>query len=210
MRFLTISLSFFICFCGFAQQVLVKDAVTLEVLPSVTIVDLGGAHFETTDFDGSASLDAFTDNARISFSHIGYLSYTLSKNQIKSAQIIWMTPDTEQLGEIVLSVARASTNKKRLAQQVGIVAKAEIEKQSPENTAVLLRKIPGVRVQQSQGGGGSPVLRGFEANRVLLVVDGVRMNNAIFRSGHLHNALSVDPLSLERAEVIFGPSSVGY
>ena len=65
MRFLTISLSFFICFCGFAQQVLVKDAVTLEVLPSVTIVDLGGAHFETTDFDGSAKLDAFADNARI-------------------------------------------------------------------------------------------------------------------------------------------------
>ena len=210
MRFLTISLSFFICSCVFAQQVLVKDAVSLEVLPSVTIVDQDGAHFKTTDFDGLAKLDAFADNALISFSHIGYLSYTLSKNQIKSTQIIWMTPDSEQLGEIVLSVARASTKKNRLAQQVGIVAKAEIEKQSPENTAVLLRKVPGVRVQQSQGGGGSPVLRGFEANRVLLVVDGVRMNNAIYRSGHLHNALSVDPLSLERAEVVFGPSSVGY
>jgi len=210
MRFLTISVPLFICCCGFAQQVLVKDAVTLEVLPSVTIVDQGGTYFETTAFDGSVNLDAFADNALILFSHIGYLPHTLSKNQIKSAQIILMTPDAEQLGEIVLSVARASTKKKRLAQQIGIVAKAEIEKQNPENTAVLLRKIPGVRVQQSQGGGGSPVLRGFEANRVLLVVDGVRMNNAIFRSGHLHNALSVDPLSLERAEVIFGPSSVGY
>ena len=210
MRFLTNSLSFFICSCVFAQQVLVKDAVSLEVLPSVTIVDQDGAHFKTTDFDGLAKLDAFADNALISFSHIGYLSYTLSKNQIKSTQIIWMTPDSERLREIVLSVARASTKKNRLAQQVGIVAKAEIEKQSPENTAVLLRKVPGVRVQQSQGGGGSPVLRGFEANRVLLVVDGVRMNNAIYRSGHLHNALSVDPLSLERAEVVFGPSSVGY
>ena len=210
MRFLTISLTLFICYCSFAQQVLVKDAVTLEVLPSVTIVDQEGAHFQTTDFNGSAKLDTFADNALISFSHIGYLPYKLSKNQIKSTQIIWMTPDSEQLGEIVLSVARASTKKIRLAQQIGIISKAEIEKQSPENTAVLLRTIPGVRVQQSQGGGGSPVLRGFEANRVLLVVDGVRMNNAIFRSGHLHNALSVDPLSLERAEVIFGPSSVGY
>ena len=199
MRFLTISLTLFICYCSFAQQVLVKDAVTLEVLPSVTIIDQRGAHFQTTDFDGSARLDTFADNALISFSHIGYLPYTLSKNQIKSTQIIWMAPDSEQLGEIVLSVARASTKKNRLAQQIGIVSKAEIEKQSPENAAVLLRKIPGVRVQQSQGGGGSPVLRGFEANRVLLVVDGVRMNNAIFRSGHLHNALSVDPLSLERA-----------
>ena len=84
MRFLTISVSLFSCCCGFAQQVLVKDAVTLEVLPSVTIVDQGGTYFETTAFDGSVKLDAFADNALISFSHIGYLPYTLSKNQIKS------------------------------------------------------------------------------------------------------------------------------
>ena len=54
------------------------------------------------------------------------------------------------------------------------------------------------------------MLRGFEANRVLLVVDGVRMNNAIYRSGHLQNAITIDPNVLERVEVIFGSSSVGY
>ncbi|MEC7658872.1 MAG: TonB-dependent receptor plug domain-containing protein, partial [Bacteroidota bacterium] len=73
-----------------------------------------------------------------------------------------------------------------------------------------LREAPGIRIQRSQGGGGSPVIRGFEANRILLVVDGVRMNNAIYRSGHLHNAISIDPFSLSRAEVVYGPSSVGY
>ena len=36
------------------------------------------------------------------------------------------------------------------------------------------------------------------------------MNNAIYRSGHLHNAISIDPFSLSRAEVVYGPSSVGY
>ena len=68
----------------------------------------------------------------------------------------------------------------------------------------------GVRIQKSQGGGGSPVIRGFEGNRVLLVIDGVRMNNAIYRSGHLQNAITIDPNTLERTEVIFGPASVGY
>ena len=86
MRFLTISLTLFICYCSFAQQVLVKDAVTLEVLPSVTIVDQGGTYFETTAFNGSVNLDAFADNALILFSHIGYLPHTLSKNQIKSGK----------------------------------------------------------------------------------------------------------------------------
>ena len=65
-------------------------------------------------------------------------------------------------------------------------------------------------MQKSQGGGGSPVLRGFEANRVLLVVDGVRLNNAIYRSGHIQNAITVDPNSIDRVEVIYGSSSVGY
>ena len=65
-------------------------------------------------------------------------------------------------------------------------------------------------IQKSQLGGGSPIIRGFEANRVLLVVDGVRMNNAIYRSGHLQNALTVDANALEIVEVVFGPSSTIY
>jgi hemoglobin/transferrin/lactoferrin receptor protein len=53
-------------------------------------------------------------------------------------------------------------------------------------------------------------LRGFEASRILLVVDGVRMNNLIYRSGHLQNAITMDNNSLERVEVLFGPSSTVY
>ena len=69
---------------------------------------------------------------------------------------------------------------------------------------------PSIRVQKSQGGGGSPVIRGLRQIGVLLVLDGVRMNNGIFRSGHLQNAITVDPNSLERVEIIYGSSSVGY
>ncbi|MEL7120719.1 MAG: TonB-dependent receptor, partial [Bacteroidota bacterium] len=67
-----------------------------------------------------------------------------------------------------------------------------------------------VFVQKSQQGGGSPNLRGFEANRVLLVVDGVRMNNAIYRNGHLQNAITLDPSILKQVDVIFGPGSLLY
>lgn len=210
MKFLVNTIFLCVALGGMAQQIVVKDAITQEVLPGVSIYDIEKSHFETSSENGKAELDRFHGNAILSFSYMGYEMQNLQKSQIKPRQVIWMTPNTEQLGEIVLSVSRSSDKKQRLAQQVGIVSKEEIAQISPENAAVLLREVPGVRVQQSQGGGGSPVLRGFEANRVLLVVDGVRLNNAIFRSGHVHNALSVDPLSLSRAEVIFGPSSVGY
>jgi hemoglobin/transferrin/lactoferrin receptor protein len=65
-------------------------------------------------------------------------------------------------------------------------------------------------VQKSQGGGGSPVIRGLEANRILLMVDGVRQNNAIFRGGHLHNLLRSDPFMIERMEVLQGSYSTLY
>ena len=54
------------------------------------------------------------------------------------------------------------------------------------------------------------MIRGFSANSVLIVVDGVRMNNAIYRGGNLQNVISIDPLSLENTEVLFGPGSVMY
>ena len=76
--------------------------------------------------------------------------------------------------------------------------------------AEILYEAGGIHVQKSQSGGGSPVIRGFEANRVLLVIDGVRMNNTIYRSGHLQNSITVDPNYLERIEVLYGPSSVSY
>ena len=67
-----------------------------------------------------------------------------------------------------------------------------------------------VEVQKSQFGGGSPNIRGFEANKILLTLDGVRLNNAIYRSGHLQNIISIDESVLEDVAVIFGPSSVLY
>ena len=53
-------------------------------------------------------------------------------------------------------------------------------------------------------GGGSPNIGGFEANRILLVLDGVRLNNAIYRSGHLQNIITIDQHIIEDVEVIFG------
>jgi len=54
------------------------------------------------------------------------------------------------------------------------------------------------------------VLRGFEASRILLVIDGVRMNNLIYRAGHLQDIVKTDNNMLERMEILFGPSSTVY
>lgn len=85
-----------------------------------------------------------------------------------------------------------------------------IRLQNPQTMADVLGLSGEVFIQKSQMGGGSPMIRGFATNRVLLVVDGVRMNNAIYRSGNLQNVISLDALAVEDAEVIFGPGSLIY
>ena len=86
----------------------------------------------------------------------------------------------------------------------------EARLRNPQTSADLLGMTGAVFIQKSQLGGGSPIIRGFATNRVLIVADGVRMNNAIYRSGNLQNVISIDPLSTEDAEVIFGPGSLIY
>ena len=86
----------------------------------------------------------------------------------------------------------------------------EIILQNPQTSADLLSQSGKVFVQKSQLGGGSPIIRGFATNRVLLNVDGIRMNNAIFRSGNVQNVISIDPNSIQNTEVILGPGTMIY
>lgn len=114
------------------------------------------------------------------------------------------------LNEVIISANSFTEKKKNVAQKVDVITAKAIAASNAQNTGDLLINTGKVFVQKSQQGGSSPVLRGFEASRILLVIDGVRMNNAIYRSGHLQNIITVDQNSLDRAEVMYGPSSTIY
>ena len=100
---------------------------------------------------------------------------------------------------------------KKILQKVSFdpsLFKKELAFMNQQTSAEVMQNTGNVLVQKSQMGGGSPIIRGFETNKVLIVVDGVRMNNAIYRAGHLQNVLRIDQSMLDRAEILFGPSSV--
>lgn len=73
-----------------------------------------------------------------------------------------------------------------------------------------LQYTPGVLVQKTAHGHGSPIIRGFTGRQNLLLVDGVRINNSTFRSGPVQYWNTVDPLSLDRFELIRSQGSVLY
>lgn len=112
--------------------------------------------------------------------------------------------------ELVISADRFEEKLKDIPRQIELISSKQIRHWNKQNTADLLEASGKVFVQKSQQGGGSPVIRGFEANRVLLVIDGIRLNNAIYRSGHLQNILRIDQENIEKVEILFGSGSLIY
>ena len=115
-----------------------------------------------------------------------------------------------RLNEITVSANRWEQPIKKIPQKISILTKEDALLYQPQTSADLLEATGDVFIQKSQMGGGSPMIRGFSANSLLLVVDGIRMNNAIYRSGNLHNIIQIDLFSIGSTEVIFGPGSLIY
>ena len=196
---------------GMAQQLVVLDSQNNEPIENVAAFSEDSLRSSLSDSLGILPLTPFQSNEKITLQHPSFESQQfIMAVPIQGNAFIYLTPLTQNLEEVILSVARSQSNRNEIAEKVTVISSKTISRSPLGTGADLLAMTPGVRIQKSQGGGGSPVLRGFEANRVLLVVDGVRMNNAIYRSGHLQNAITIDPNTIERVEVMFGSSSVGY
>lgn len=126
------------------------------------------------------------------------------------SQQVTDTTKTQNIEEIKINSNKIKVDKNQTPSQIEIISKEKIEFQNFQTTADMLANSGFLFVQKSQQGGGSPVIRGFEASRILLLVDGVRMNNLIFRTGHLQNIITIDENFLETAIVQYGPTSSLY
>ena len=121
-------------------------------------------------------------------------------------------PDTirTEIQEITISATKFDQPMPKVPEFIKVFSKINFENQNSTNMADILSNSAYVFIQKSQMGGGSPVLRGFEANKILLIMDGVRMNNAIYRGGHLQNIITIDGNQLDKVEILFGASSLLY
>jgi hemoglobin/transferrin/lactoferrin receptor protein len=88
----------------------------------------------------------------------------------------------------------------------GYVQSRKMARTVPE----ILAEDPTVMVQKTGHGQGSPFLRGFTGFRTLFLIDGIRLNNSVFRDGPNQYWNTVDAYSIERLEVVRGPGSVLY
>ncbi|NND05081.1 MAG: TonB-dependent receptor [Saprospiraceae bacterium] len=194
-----------------AQVITVRDAQTHLPVEIAVLVNQNQSHFVTTNADGQVAVDGFSNNDTITLQLIGYESKSFTVAKVgSSGEEILMVPSDISLDQVVVSATRWNQRKRDIPSKITTISPTQVQLQNVQTAADLLGSSGEVYVQKSQLGGGSPMIRGFSANRLLYTVDGVRMNTAIFRSGNLHNVISLDPFAIEHTEVLFGPGSIIY
>lgn len=113
------------------------------------------------------------------------------------------------LDEIVVSATKDEKKVFDLATPMEVVSSGEIEKNTPTNPAQVLQRLPGISMSTAGLWNVNPTIRGLTQGRTLVLIDGDRESNNIWRQWAPLTPI-IDMGEIERIEVIKGPSSVLY
>jgi hemoglobin/transferrin/lactoferrin receptor protein len=114
------------------------------------------------------------------------------------------------LPPVVVTATRTEERPIDVPYSTDLVLSRDMVEKGYRSAPDALQELPGVMVQRTSHGQGSPFIRGFSGFRTLLLVDGIRLNNSTFREGPNQYFSTIDAFSVERFEVVRGPSSVLY
>lgn len=211
LKFLLLLSCLFISGHILAQQIKILDNNFQSPIPGITISNSNKTKAVVSDLNGEANIDLFLNNESLYFISPYYEFKVLKKAAIISNNfIVYLEIKTENLKEVVISASKFMQSKKDIPHKIIEISAQDISLSNPQTSADLLLSSGNIYIQKSQLGGGSPIIRGFSTNRLLITVDGVRMNNAIFRGGNLQNVISIDPFTIQKTEIILGAGSVIY
>ncbi len=113
--------------------------------------------------------------------------------------------------EVVVTATRGAISAFDAPAAVSIISgDAAASRMLSRSLPEIFADTPGVMRQKTAVGHGSPYIRGFTGFRNLFLIDGIRLNNSIFRDGPNEYWNTVDVESVDRLELIRGPASVLY
>ncbi|NCG29166.1 MAG: TonB-dependent receptor plug domain-containing protein, partial [Bacteroidetes bacterium] len=195
-----------------AQTIRIVDGMTGKPLELVNVLSFNPEMLSISNPNGEVDISEFTGFDSIQISRLGFLRkwYTYQELTMYVSLPLKLDSLSFPLDTFIISSTRWRQSRRDVPNRIVSITPDDIAIDNAQTAADVLQGSGEVFVQKSQLGGGSPMIRGFSANRVLLTVDGVRMNNAIFRSGNVQNVISIDPQSVNRVEVNYGPGSVIY
>jgi len=116
----------------------------------------------------------------------------------------------QTIPEVVVTANRHGSFQLKTPEAIGSLGSVTIRKFQLRSAPEALMLAPGVFVQKTNHGGGSPFLRGLTGNQTLQLVDGIRLSNAVVRYGPNQYFNTIDLFSIDRVEVLRGGGSVQY
>ncbi|MBK8883882.1 MAG: TonB-dependent receptor [Bacteroidales bacterium] len=114
------------------------------------------------------------------------------------------------INEAVITANRSSSLLKDTPEAIRIVDHDLVDRYQMRSAPEALGLTPGVFIQKTNHGGGSPIIRGLTGNQTLLLIDGIRLSNATYRYGPNQYLNTIDILGIEKIEVLRGAGSVQY
>lgn len=118
--------------------------------------------------------------------------------------------DTPTLDPVVISATRLPSKVENAPSIVREISGQALGQRQVRNLPEALRELPGVHVQKTSNGQGSPYIRGFTGFRSLALIDGVRFNNSTFRDGPNQYWGTIDAYAVDRIELLPNQGSVLY
>ena len=198
----------------YAQSVkgIISDHQTNEPIADVHVQLVNSQIGSITDKDGTFILEGFvTDSARIRISATGFTTIEQTVSLDSGEIQIRLTPSVILLNnEVTITALRCERLAFDVNQSITTVSSLQLEQQAPRSTPEALMNETGIWIQKTNHGGGSPIIRGLVGNQVLLLVDGIRLNNATYRYGPNQYLSTIDLGLIERIEATRGNGSVLY
>jgi len=93
---------------------------------------------------------------------------------------------------------------------ISSITNQQIVEKGARTTPEALQGVSGVFIQKTNHGGGSAFIRGLTGNQTLIVLDGIRLNNAIYRYGPNQYLNTIDMFTVDKIDVLKGIGSVEY
>lgn len=117
---------------------------------------------------------------------------------------------SKTLSEVVITANRFGSVGINTPEAIKVADNHTIIENQLRTAPEALSITPGVFVQKTNHGGGSPFVRGVTGNQTLILIDGIRLSNSTTRYGPNQYFNTIDVFSIDKMEVLRGSGSVQY
>ncbi len=186
----------------------ILDAITNQPIEGVHIKENKGDEGSYSDRQGNFKIT--TNSLVLLISHIGYQEIKIETKSFKNKLVVYLKNAAISLNEVQLNVTKNQLPNFSQSASISTLSDTEIQENVSRSMAESMMGTPGVWMQKTNHGGGSPFVRGLTGNYVLTLIDGIRLNNSTFRYGPNQYFNTISPFSVGSIEVLRGAGSTLY